>query len=129
MVIPWLAVLSFVLCTFWLVRTFYPSAGRYHAAFGVGALILGLVLVYCFAFRRYWYNADWQIIGFPIPAVPLERLVWPDGTVHLKDWIGGLLLVGSLGNILFWLLLPSAPLALFGWLSRRWVRPLVYPST
>ncbi len=76
-------------------------------------LCVGLFLAYSFSMRDYVYSADWRIVGVPMPVILLERTLNQDGSVFWKDWIGGVsLLVGFVGNVLFWTLLPALPLAI-----------------
>ena len=119
LIVPLLAVALLVFCARWLGRSFHPRVRRQRTLLFTAACMVGLSLAFRFAFHRYQYNADWQMVGMPIPAVYLERTTWPNGTVFWRDWVGLQMPVGFLGNIAFWLLPPYAPVALFAWLFRQ----------
>ena len=109
LVVPLLAVTLLVVCTRWLVRSFHPQVRRQRTLLFTGAFLLGLFLVFRFAFHRYQYNADWQMVGVPIPAVYLERTVWPNGKTIWKDWIGVQTPLGSSATSCFGSCCPTHP--------------------
>ncbi len=129
LVLPILAVASLVLCTRWLLHAFQPPNRALRSALLTSALVLGLGLAARFAMNRHQYNADWQVVGWPVPAVLLERTILPGGKIFWKDWIGLNLLVGVPTNMFFWLLLPTAPFALVVSLFDRCRRSPHLPSS
>ncbi len=63
-----------------------------------------------FSTRIYNYDDDWRIVGYPMMVAALKRVV-VDDQVQWRDYIGAPPPLVIIANFVFWLLLPSVPLA------------------
>lgn len=70
LVVPLLAVALLALCTRWLVRSFHPCVRRQRTLLFTVAFLVGLFLAFRYAFHRYQYNADWQMVGVDPGRLP-----------------------------------------------------------
>ena len=126
--IPAIATIVVIVCVWWAYWLFRPRIPGLRIVLFSCAFLGGIFLCCRFAFHQYQFNADWRVVGVPMPAIFFERFLGPDGTVRWKEWIGSpQKFFGFASDIMFWVFLPFAPLSLFAWimhLTKRWSQPL-----
>jgi len=105
-----------VLCTFGVKRALKPRSPCYRRVLLLGGFLLGGVLAIFFSWRIYDYDRGWRVVGFPMAAGFLKRIVL-DGNVTWHEYINMPPPLIIIGNILFWLFAPSLPLSAFVWFS------------
>ncbi len=85
----------------------------------LASFAIGLLLAVGFSWRTYDYDPQWRIVGFPMVAAALKRVVYDNGQVAWHDYIAWPPPLIIAANFLFWLLAPSLPLSVFLWLYAR----------